>query len=64
VAFNTEEARDIQVEANKQLENIDTRECTLPDITTFFEIEKDGKKLYCYVVDRMDMWKHKKDMLD
>lgn len=63
VAFDTEEARDLQVEASQQLENIDTSEYTLPDITTFFEIEKDGKKLYCYVVDRMDIWKHKKDML-
>jgi hypothetical protein len=63
VAFNTKEARDIQVEASKKLENIDTREYTLPDITTFFEIEKDGKKLYYYVVDRMDMWKHQKPML-
>lgn len=63
VAFDREEARDLQVEASKQLENIDTWKYTLPDITTLFEIEKDGKKLYCYVVDRMDMWKHQKPML-
>ena len=63
VAFDTKDARDLQVEASNQLENVDTWEYTLPDITTFFEIEKDGKELYCYVVDRMDMWKHKKDML-
>ena len=63
VVFDTEEARDLQVEASKQLENIDTWKYTLPDITTLFEIEKEGKKLYCYVVDRMDIWKHKKDML-
>ncbi len=63
IAFDTEEARWVQVEASKQLEWRDTWKYTLPDITTFFEIEKDGKKRYCYMVDRMDMWKHKKDML-
>lgn len=63
VAFNTDEARTLQVEATSLLEWKDTGKYTLPDITTFFEIEKDGKKLYCYVVDRLDMWKHKKDML-
>lgn len=63
VAFDTDEARILQVEANKLLEWKDTGKYTVPDITTFFEIEKDGKRLYCYLVDRMDMWKHKKDML-
>ena len=63
VAFDTEEARDNQFKVNESLEWKDTWKYTLPDITTFFEIEKDGKTLYCYVVDRMDMWKHKKDML-
>lgn len=63
VAFDTKDARDLQVEASNQLENVDTWEYTLPDITTFFEIEKDGKMFYCHVVDRMDMWKHKKPML-
>lgn len=63
VAFDTEEERGNQFKINESLEWKDTWKYTLPDITTFFEIEKDGKKLYCYVVDRMDMWKHKKDML-
>jgi hypothetical protein len=63
IAFDRDEARMFQVEASKMLEWKDTWKYTLPDITTFFEIEKDGKTLYCYVVDRMDMWKHKKDML-
>lgn len=63
VAFDTDEARSLQIEASKLLEWKDTWKYTLPDITTFFEIEKEGRKVYCYVVDRMDMWKHKKDML-
>lgn len=63
VAFDTEEARAIQLQANEALEWKETGKYTVPDITTFFEIEKDGKKLYCYLVDRIDMWKHKKDML-
>lgn len=63
IAFDTDEERSLQIEASEQLEWRDTGKYTLPDITTFFEIEKDGKKRYCYMVDRMDMWKHKKDML-
>lgn len=63
IAFDTDEARTLQIEASKLLEWKETWKYTLPDITTFFEIEKDGKKLYCYIVDRLDMWKHKKDML-
>ncbi len=63
IAFDTDEVRTLQVEASKLLEWKEVWKYTLPDITTFFEIEKDWKKLYCYVVDRMDMWKHKKDML-
>ena len=63
VAFDTETARNLQIAASKILEWKDIWKYTLPDITTFFEIEKDDKKLYCYIVDRMDMWKHKKDML-
>ncbi len=63
IAFDTEEERDNQFKINESLEWKDTWKYTVPDITTFFEIEKDGKKVYCYVVDRMDMWKHKKDML-
>ena len=63
VAFDSEEARANQLQANEALEWKETWKYTVPDITTFFEIEKNGKKLYCYVVDRIDMWKHKKDML-
>ena len=63
IAFDTEEARNTQFKVNESLEWKDTWKYTLPDITTFFEIEKEGRKVYCYVVDRMDMWKHKKDML-
>ena len=63
VAFDTEEARNEQLKANESLEWKDTGKYTVPDITTFFEIEKDGKKIYCYLVDRLDMWKHKKEML-
>ena len=62
VAFDSEEARSEQLKANESLEWRDTGKYTVPDITTFFEIEKDGKKLYCYLVDRLDMWKHKKEM--
>ena len=63
VAFDTEEARNFQLKANESLEWKDTGKYTVPDITTFFEIDKDGKRVYCYVVDRLDMWKHKKEML-
>lgn len=62
VAFDSEEARNSQLKANEVLEWKETGKYTVPDITTFFEIDKDGKKLYCYLVDRIDMWKHKKDM--
>jgi hypothetical protein len=63
VAFDTEEARNTQIQANASLEWKDTGKYTVPDITTFFEIEKDGKSLYCYLVERGDAWKHKKEML-
>lgn len=58
-----EEVRNSQLKANEALEWKETGKYTVPDITTFFEIDKDGKKLYCYLVDRIDMWKHKKEML-